>query len=451
MLKLLIYPFILSVLAYAEASLVTLNSLKKDSNNLIFNGYYRGRFDIYHGVNKLAYGDKSINSKGDIKGSSDDIIYLHQVVAGFTYTPTSEYEIKAYMYDSRSWNSSLKPNDFTKNIGTADEYGASYYDEHFELYETYIKKYNFLTRGLTFSIGRLRLKYGDSRIIAPGAWGNAIGYLWDGGHFSYKDDKNFMDVWYGQTRTKESDKFSLVNKHLYQGVVVYTHYEVSNLKFEPFGVWKNSLFHENIPNENSFYYGVRSFDETPGFIYDATFAKVFGSYGNLDIDAYGYAAKLGYQFNNRYKPKFTIGSLYATGDKNPSDSKKETFSTPFGSITGPHYGRMDIMVWSNMRDSQAIFSIKPTKELFVESAYHHYELTEATDKWYSFGYSNKTGNNYKNIGDEYDITIKYKATQNLDLTAIGAYLKAGDFITKNEIAKNSASKMFFQFLYKFSS
>lgn len=424
---------------------------EEKAENLIFDGYYRGRFDMYNGVNKLAYGDASVNSKGSVKGISDDTLYLHQIVAGFTYTPSSDWKIKAYMYDARSWSSSLTPDDFTKNTGTSDEYGASYYDEHFELHETYLKKYNFLTKELTFTLGRLQLKYGDSRIIAPGVWGNTIGFLWDTAHFSYKREKNFVDFWYGQTRTKDADKFSLIRKHLYQGAVIYSHYEKSNIKFEPFALWKNTLFHDTVANENSFYYGVRSYDETPGFIYDATFAKEAGSYGDLDIDAYGYALKAGYQFDNEYKPKFTIGSLYASGDKNPNDSKKETFATPFGAVTGPHYGRMDIMVWSNMKDSQAAFSLKPTKELFLEAAYHHYKLAEARDKWYSFNYANLPANSYTEIGDEYDVTLKYKAAKNLDITAIWTYLNAGDFITKNDIAQNDATKMFFQFLYRFSS
>ena len=104
-----------------------------------------------------------------------------------------------------------------------------------------------------------------------------------------------------------------------------------------------------------------------------------------------------------------------------------------------------------MQDYQAIFSLKPASSLTVETAYHHYKLAQATDKWYAFGYSNRPGNSYRNIGDEYDLTFKYKATKKLELTAIGTYLNAGDFITGNDIAQNDATKFFIQFVYKFSS
>ena len=111
---------------------------------------------------------------------------------------------------------------------------------------------------------------------------------------------------------------------------------------------------------------------------------------------------------------------------------------------------MDIMFWANMQDYQATLSFKPTKKIFIETAYHNFSLAQANDKWYFFGYKNKPGNSYTDIGNEYDLIIKYKAAKDLDLLAIGSYLNAGDFITKNDIAQNNASKVFLQFLYKFS-
>jgi len=109
-----------------------------------------------------------------------------------------------------------------------------------------------------------------------------------------------------------------------------------------------------------------------------------------------------------------------------------------------------VMVWANMHDIQAKFSILPLPKLKMQFEYHHFNLTNPNDKWYFFGYKNKPGNSYTHIGDEYDMIVKYPATKALDLLAIGAYLNAGDFITKNDIAQNSASKLFLQFMYKFS-
>ena len=73
--------------------------------------------------------------------------------------------------------------------------------------------------------------------------------------------------------------------------------------------------------------------------------------------------------------------------------------------------------------------------LFIETAYHHFNLAEANDKWYFFGYKNKVGNRYTHIGDEVDLIVKYKLASSVDLLGIYSYLKSGDFITENDNGK----------------
>ncbi len=444
--------FIFSVFLYAEQEFTTPVPVQlTDEQSLFFNAQYRGRFDIYDGINKVSYGEDAINAKGEISGDPDDVIYLQQIIAGISYFPSDLWSFKASMYDSRSWGSSLDANDFIKNRSTQDEYTMSYYDDHHELFETYIKKDGFLTEDLTLTIGRQQLGYGDRRIFGPGKWGNTMGWLWDAAHLSYAKKQNFVDLWYGQTRIKEPDDFSILQKHRYQGVGLYSHFESSKLRIEPFMAYRNTLYHTEVPDENAYYYGARLYDDSAGVIYDVTAVDATGTYGSLDIDAYAYAAKLGYQWENSYQTRFTLGSIYATGDENPNDMRKQTFSAPFGANDGLHYGRMDIMIWANMQDYQATLSFKPIPKLFVETAYHHFSLAQASDKWYTFGYKNQPGNSYKEIGDEYDLILKYTMNKDLKLLGIYTYLNAGDFITKNDISQKNASKLFLQFLYSFST
>jgi len=447
-MKKLLPIFLLAHTLLDAKEISSLPPVTQQTNKLTFSFQYRGRFDIYDGVNKLAYGDDAIDAKGNVRGESDDTIYLQQIIAGLTYKPNDDWTLKASIYDARSWGSSLDANDFVKNPGTSDEYIMSFYDDHLELFETYIRRHNLFNKNLTFTLGRQQLGYGDRRIFGPGLWGNTMGWLWDAAHLSYREDKNFIDVWYGQTRTKDPNDFSIKHKHRFQGIGLYGHYETSTMKIEPFMAWRNNLYHDIKPESDLYYAGVRVYDNDPGFIYDATFVKEVGDAGELDVDAYAWALKAGYHFDNRYKIKVKIGFVYATGDENPDDSKTQTFTAPFGANDGLHYGRMDIMFWSNMQDIQASFSFKPTKELFIETAYHHFNLAEANDKWYFFGYQNKPGNSYTHIGDEIDFIVKYELTTSVDLLGIYSYLNAGEFITRNDIAQNNASKTFLQFMYK---
>lgn len=439
--------FLSQTLLNAEQSHIAPPSVE-DNDKLFFSFQYRGRLDIYNGVNKLTYGDDSIDAKGNVRGESDDSIYVQQIITGVTYIPNDNWTLKASLYDARSWGSSLDANDFIKNPGTPDRYLMSFYDDHLELFETYIRRHNFFNKNLTFTLGRQQLGYGDRRIFGPGKWGNTMGWLWDATHLSYKEGKNFIDVWYGQTRTKEPNDFSIKHKHRFQGIGLYSHYETSSMKIEPFMAWRNNLHHTVVNEANLYYAGVRVYDNDPGFIYDTTVVKEEGDAGSLVVDAYACVVKAGYYFDNKYKMKFTAGYVYATGDENPNDSTMQTFSAPFGANDGLHYGRMDIMFWSNMEDIQASFSFKPTNKIFIETAYHHLNLAEANDKWYFFGYKNKPGNSYTHIGDEIDLIVKYKMTSSIDLLGIYSYLNAGEFITKNDIAQNNASKTFLQLMYK---
>ena len=441
-----LFLFACTLLSAKEGSHTSL--VTEESNKLTFSFQYRGRFDIYDGVNKLAYGDDSIDAKGNVSGESDDTIYLQQIITGITYKPNDDWILKASIYDARSWGSSLDANDFIKNPGTPDEYIMSFYDDHLELFDTYVRRQNLFNEDLTITLGRQQLGYGDRRIFGPGKWGNTMGWLWDAAHLSYKEDKNFIDVWYGQTRTKEPNDFSIKHKHRFQGVGLYGHYETSTMKIEPFLAWRNNLHHTVKPEDDLYYAGVRMYENDPGFIYDTTLVKEEGDAGGLDVDAYACVLKAGYLFDNMYNLKLTAGFIYASGDENPADNKMQTFTAPFGANDGLHYGRMDIMVWSNMQDIQGSISFSPMKKLYIETAYHHFSLAEANDKWYLFGYQNKPGNSYTHIGDEVDLIVKYKWSSSVDLLGIHGYLNAGDFITKNDIAQNNASKTFLQFMYK---
>lgn len=439
---------LLQTLLFAEP-IPTAPPIKEESDKFNFNFQYRGRFDIYNGVNKLTYGDDTMDAKGNILGESDDTIYLQQIIAAIGYKPNDDWALKASMYDARSCGSSLDADNFVKNSGTPDAYLMSYYDDHLELYETYIRRHNLFNRNFAFTLGRQQIAYGDRRIFGPGLWGNTMGWLWDASHLSYKEGKNFIDVWYGQTRTKEPNDFSIKHKHQFQGTGLYGHYAFSDMRMEPFAAWRNNLHHQVINEDNFYYAGMRIYDnENPGVIYDATLVKQEGGAGSLDVDACACAGKAGYFFENEYKMKWIAGFIYASGDKNPHDNTMQTFSTPFGMNDGEWYGRMDIMVWSNMQDIQASFSFEPAQGIFIETAYHYFDLAEANDKWYLFGYQNKPGNSYTHIGDEIDLTVKYKLTSSINLLGIYGYLYAGDFITKNDIAQNDASKTFLQFIYK---
>ena len=174
-------------------------------DSIIFDGQIRERFEIMEGVNKKSYGDSSIDSKGVRRGNSDDVLLLQRVSAGFIYNHSKKIGFVVHLYDARAWGWSLDQNDFIKNKGTPDQFVMDPYEEYLELLNAYIWIRDVLIRGLSLKMGRQRIWYGDRRIFGPGCWGNAIGWIWDAARFSYKQEGDFIDFWYGQTKTKDPE------------------------------------------------------------------------------------------------------------------------------------------------------------------------------------------------------------------------------------------------------
>jgi len=422
------------------------------AGTLTFDGEIRERFETLDGMNKKAYGDSSIDAKGIVRGKSDDRLLLQRIIAGFTYRQKKNITYNLHMYDARVWGWSLDNDDFIKNRGTPDEHVMNSNEEFFELYDANVQLKDILLEGVTATLGRQKIWYGDKRVFGPGSWGNSIGWIWDAAHVSYKKEGNFIDGWYGQTKTKDPHSFSFFHKHTYEGVGIYAHYKTTKSgAIEPFFAWKNNLFHETVPEVNLYYYGVRLYEKDYyGINYDFTFSMEDGDSGTKPVEAYAYVAKVGYMFKNiPMQPNIVAGRIFASGDSNPGDNTLKTFTRPFGSTDGTHYGRMDIMSWSNMEDNQINLHLYPCKKAHVKFSFHNFNLNKSEDKWAYYGYANKPGNNDTHIGNEYDFQLKYNYSKKWEFQFIYAYFDAGAFV-KNNVEDNDAQRLFIQGTYKFN-
>jgi len=225
---------------------------------------------------------------------------------------------------------------------------------------------------------------------------------------------------------------------------------MENGAVEPFFAWKNNLFHEVAPEENLYYYGARFYEnDFQGFNWDFTYVRESGDIGDKGVSAYGYVAKVGYRFKKiAMNPNIVVGRVFASGDSNPSDNTIETFHTPFGSTDGTHYGRMDIMNWSNYVDNQVSLDLTPLQNLHAKIAYHNFSLDKWQDKWRYYGYINKPGNRYTHLGDEIDLQLKYHYSKALEFQFIFAHFTAGDFVKYN-VENNNAQRLFLQCIYRF--
>ena len=180
--------FLLTVLLFLFL-IATVETLKAE--DFVFDGQIRERFEALNGMNKLAYGDHSIDARGNVVGNSNDRMLLQRIIAGFSYTQNEHFRYNLHMYDARVWGWSLNAGDFVKNPNTPDEYVMDPNEAYFELYDANIEIRDLVVKGFSTILGRQKIWYGDKRIFGPGDWGNSIGWVWDAGKFSYKKKRKF--------------------------------------------------------------------------------------------------------------------------------------------------------------------------------------------------------------------------------------------------------------------
>jgi hypothetical protein len=169
------------------------------------------------------------------------------------------------------------------------------------------------------------------------------------------------------------------------------------------------------------------------------------------IQAFALYAGAGYTFKDMaWTPRIGYAYVFASGDDNHGTGAAETFDHIYP--TGhAQLGYMDYAAWQNIKDHQIHFSIKPSKKLVVDAKFHIFSLDEEADSWYSVAGGTGAGapgggseirrgaDTFLNaagvqegvdddLGQEIDVTVKYKLFKNFGVVAGYSHFFAGDFI-----------------------
>jgi len=143
-----------------------------------------------------------------------------------------------------------------------------------------------------------------------------------------------------------------------------------------------------------------------------------GSWGALTQRASAFVGELGWQPAVKHlKPWMSAGFSYGSGDGNPNDSRHGTF---FQVLTTPRqYARLPFYNMMNNEDFYGTLNLKPTSKLGLRSEVHALRLADASDLWYSgggafqpntFGYTGRPSNNFRGLGNVWDISADYQIT-----------------------------------------
>ncbi|MFZ1547756.1 MAG: alginate export family protein [Candidatus Nitrotoga sp.] len=167
-----------------------------------------------------------------------------------------------------------------------------------------------------------------------------------------------------------------------------------------------------------------------GFDYDFNYAKQWGNDGTRIQDAYAYNLEGGYTAQYSWKPRFSATLAYASGDKDPKDSRNQRFDSLFGASRSSLSASNSIQ-FSNLYATKIRSQLTPSDKLKIDFGYSWYHLASATDLWSGgANLQDKAGQSGKNIGEEFDIRLRYPINKYIGLNVGYSHFMAGDFTKK---------------------
>ncbi len=287
---------------------------------------------------------------------------------------------------------------------------------------------------LAIRLGRQELSYGRERVIARRDWRNAP-QRFDGVKLMYQTPKLDIDVFYTKPIVFRSAPFrSPLSPRVDEGLNRKPdHYREQQHFYGLYSTYKGIKDHalelyflglqddnsgQTIANENGhvgdfkiFTWGGRFGGNKRGFDYDLESAAQHGQFAGDEIHAWMLATDDGYTWNSvPWQPRFGTGFDYARGDRNPRDHSIQTYFQQFP--TGHAYlGYIDLVGRQNIIAPSVNFTFKPMRNLTARLFYYHFWLDSNVDALYSPSGApsrrNATGSSGNDVGDEFDVTLKY--------------------------------------------
>jgi hypothetical protein len=184
-----------------------------------------------------------------------------------------------------------------------------------------------------------------------------------------------------------------------------------------------------------------------GWDYDANYVQQWGHQDTsltnkteVEHDAYGYNAEIGYTFDHAWKPRLSAFYGLATGDKNATDNKTQRFERLFG-FARP-WSNTDTFEMSNIRTPKVRVEFEPKvsfiNNLKIDAGYSWYSLESDTDTWGPAALRDRTGRSGDKVGEELDITARFPINKFIYASIGYTHFWAGDFTRRaSKIASNA--------------
>ena len=201
--------------------------------------------------------------------------------------------------------------------------------------------------------------------------------------------------------------------------------------------------------------GARYAAKTGDIDYEGEAAHQFGTSAGDTVDAWAWTARGGWTLaDTTFTPRLGLDLDYASGDSDPTDSRKETFNQlyPLGHAW---LGYLDLVGRQNIFAIMPNATFKTTDTTSFRAAWSRFELVNRHDSLYNAGgkpsLTDTTGSSGSHVGDELDLTLAWKPR---DLAPHGEFLFGYSYFFPGAVADNlgdgdSANLVYVQYTHTF--
>jgi hypothetical protein len=327
----------------------------------------------------------------------------------------------------------------------------------------------------TLRFGRQEMAYGRERVIGRSDWSNAT-RRFDGVKLMYSTPKLDVDVFYMKPIVFANAPYRApLSPRIYEGLNrkpdkyrheqnfygLYSTYKgIKDHALELYflGLQDDDGDHTianvngQVGNLKVLTWGGRFSGASGGFDYDIESAAQSGQFAGDDIHAWMAATDDGYTWTSApWQPRLGVGFDYARGDRTPRDNSVQNYFQLFP--TGHSVlGYIDLVGRQNIIAPNVNLTFKPLKNLTTRLFYYHFWLDSNLDALYNAsgtpGRRNISGSSGNDVGDEFDITLKY------DVDAHSSFLFGySHFWPKSFIETTGRSRdpdfLYLQYCFKF--
>ncbi|MBK8093766.1 MAG: alginate export family protein [Verrucomicrobiaceae bacterium] len=381
--------------------------------------------------------DNNFDFNSALNGPQDASWLLQRFRLGLGYDVNPWLKFYVQGQDVREIGGS-RPND----IGTFGAEG----DDVFDILKAYVQMGN-LKKGISATIGRQFLSYGDQRLVGPLEWLNQA-RTFDAVKFRYAAEKYSLDFFVSSPVTFTNNMWNqspfLDNDEslnaMFSGIYLATQFVPFNLTTDFYVYNKRDDGNGDFFNASAttdFYTFGTLWKGDPkklaGWDYSTEMAFQTGTVSGRDLAAFAGNWNVGYNWlTHPWKPRLGVQYNYGSGDSNAADGDIGTFQNLYPT-NHLFYGYMDTTGWINMHNPQLNLSFSPTAKLKIMLDYHLYWNATNNDAWRRVNgvlavrpIAPAAGSTFR--GQELDFTAIYKLNPHVGLQFGYSYFKAGDYL-----------------------